>query len=119
MDEQLVQEILRDPDEADISPALRETLRLLKRLTLAPGEFGPGDVAPALELGVAPAAIEDALMVCFVFSVIIRFIDAFGCPSKGPAQRASLARALMGLGYSLGAVPGRSRPGPRPQPKSP
>lgn len=110
MDAKLVHAIIEDPDTADISDELRATLYMLERLTKAPNEFGPADIPD----GVEAVALEEAMLVCFVFSTVLRFVDSFGFPSRTAAERAVLARNLMRIGYALAAVPGRSRPGPLP-----
>ena len=114
MDEALVHSILENPTTAPINEQYRATLLMLERLTRSPGDFGPDDIAPVLAAGVGPDAIEEAMLVLFVFSLILRFVESFGFPSRTAEERKSLAKNLMRLGYALAAVPGGSRPGERP-----
>ena len=112
MTEDLVKAIIEDPETADISPGLRVTLRMLERLTRDPSSFEATDAAAALDAGVPKAALEEAILVCFVLSVILRFVDAFGFPSRTTEERKSLGANLMRFGYSMAAVPGASRTSP-------
>ncbi len=52
------------------------TLGFLEKVTLAPAEIGPEDVAPLRAAGVSEQAIEDALVVCALFNIIDRLADA-------------------------------------------
>ena len=67
--------MLVDYDSAPIDERLRETLRFLETMTLAPERL---DASRALAAGVSPEARRDAAYVCAAFNLITRFADALG-----------------------------------------
>jgi alkylhydroperoxidase family enzyme len=91
--------ILADHRTAPIEPALRATLELLRKVTLAPADVTAADVDAVRDEGVSDDAIEDALAVCFGFNLIDRIADALGfdCP---PAEvHAAYAGRFLAEGY--------------------
>ena len=67
--------MLDDYESAPIDERLRETLRFLETMTLAPERL---DASRALAAGVSPEALRDAAYVCAAFNLITRFADALG-----------------------------------------
>ncbi len=86
--EQTVDAVLEDWRTAPVDERLRTTLGFLQRVTLAPAELGPADVAPLRAAGVEEQAVADALLVAVSFNLITRMADALGAE---PLSR-SLAR---------------------------
>lgn len=84
-----------------ISERLRATLGFLERLTLAPDEVGPADVAPLRAAGVRDEAILDAVDVCVAFHIINRVADATGFSLLSDEGYAESARQLLLRGYKL------------------
>jgi hypothetical protein len=82
-----------------MSERLRATLALLEKVTLAPNEIGPEDVASLRKAGVSDSAILDACYVCVGFNIIARIADALGfeIPTEEVFSRA--ARFLVIFGY--------------------
>jgi alkylhydroperoxidase family enzyme len=92
---------LEDWRTADVSPALRTTLSLLEKLTLAPDEVTPVDVQAIRSEGVSDQAISDAIHVCFGFNVIDRLADAFGWHVQSAEEFGKDASFLLKKGYEL------------------
>jgi hypothetical protein len=67
--------VLDDYESAPIDEHLRETLRFLETMTLAPDQL---EARPALAAGVPREALRDAAYVCAAFNLITRFADAIG-----------------------------------------
>ena len=93
--------MLDDWRTAAIDGKLRATLALLERLTLAPGEVGPADIAPLRAAGISDGAIVDAIHVCALFNVMNRVADALGFPQLAPEQLRRGARMLLQRGYQV------------------
>jgi alkylhydroperoxidase family enzyme len=105
-DAALVQAALDDWRTAPLPPRLRATLGLLERLALTPEEVTAADVDWVRAVGVDDSAIEEAIHVCVVFSVIDRLADAldFTLPSAGGLRWT--ARVLLRAGYRAISLPG-------------
>ena len=67
--------MLDDYETAPIDERLRETLRFLETMTLAPEQL---DASRALAAGVSREALRGAAYVCAAFNLITRFADALG-----------------------------------------
>lgn len=93
--------MLEDPDTAPISPGLRATLALLRKVTLTPDEVGEGDVNRARAEGVGDEALRDALQVCFAFNLIDRLADAFGWHVQTEDEFGMDAVQLLKRGYRM------------------
>jgi alkylhydroperoxidase family enzyme len=75
------------------------TLGLLEKVTLTPGEVGPGDIAPLRAAEVSDQAIEDALVVCALFNIIDRMADALDVAIPSAEGFARTAERLLEHGY--------------------
>ena len=75
------------------------TLGFLEKVTLAPAEVGPEDVAPLRAAGVSEQAIEDALVVCALFNIIDRMADALDVAIPSAEGFARTAERLLAHGY--------------------
>ena len=93
--------MLADWRTAPLDPKLRATLGLLEKLTLAPTDVRPADVAPLRAAGVTDEAIEDAIQVCVLFNIYDRLADAFSFYLPGPDGYAASGRSLLTRGYLL------------------
>jgi alkylhydroperoxidase family enzyme len=101
MEPSLVRAVLADWRQAALSPQLKATLDFLDKLTLRPSEVGPDDAAALAAAGVTRAAAEDAIYICFLFSIMDRLADAFGFQLPGKSQLGVLARLTNLSGYRL------------------
>jgi hypothetical protein len=75
-------------------------------LTLCPAEVSAADVDHVRAAGVSDRAIEDAIYVCFVFSVLARLADAFDFDLTPPARWQVGGKVFYRLGYSRTSIPG-------------
>jgi alkylhydroperoxidase family enzyme len=94
-----VASILADHRTAAISPALRATLDLLQKVTLASADVSAADVDAVRAAGVSDAAIEDALAVCFGFNVIDRVADSLGFDLPPREVHHMYAERFLAEGY--------------------
>jgi alkylhydroperoxidase family enzyme len=91
--------VLDDWRTAPIDEKLRVTLGLLEKVTLTPGEVGPGDIAPLRAAQISEQAIEDALVVCALFNIIDRMADALDVAIPSADGFARTAERLLEQGY--------------------
>jgi alkylhydroperoxidase family enzyme len=97
----VVEAVLADWRTAPIDPKLRATLGFLEKLTLAPADVRPADVAPLRAAGVSDVAIEDAIQACVLFNIYDRMADSLNFYLPGPDGYAASGRSLMRRGYLL------------------
>jgi len=93
--------VLTDWRTAPVDPKVRAALGFLEKLTLAPTQLRPPDVAPLRAAGVSDEAVEDAIQVCVLFNIYDRLADAMGWHLPGPDGYAASGRNLMKRGYLL------------------
>ena len=93
--------MLTDWRKAPVDPKVRATLGFLEKLTLAPTQVGPADIAPLRAVGVSDEAVEDAIQVCALFNIYDRLADSMGWHLPGPDGYAASGRNLMKRGYLL------------------
>jgi len=86
---------------APLDPKLRATLGFLEKLTLAPEDVCPADLAPLRATGVSDEGIEDAIQVCVLFNIYDRLADAMQWHLPGPDGYAASGRSLIKRGYLL------------------
>jgi alkylhydroperoxidase family enzyme len=86
---------------APLDPKLRATLGFLEKLTLAPEDVCPADLAPLRAAGVSDEGIEDAIQVCVLFNIYDRLADAMQWHLPGPDGYAASGRSLIKRGYLL------------------
>jgi alkylhydroperoxidase family enzyme len=96
-----VEAVLADWRTAPLDPKLKATLGFLEKLTLAPADVGPADLAPLRAAGVSDDAVEDAIYACVLFNIYDRLADALGWHLPGPDGYAASGRALMKRGYLI------------------
>ncbi len=115
MDDELVTAVMENWRTAPVNEKLRRTLGFLEKLTTRPAEVSPEDVESMRLVGVSDKAIEEAIYVCFLFSVMDRLADAFCfglhsakdfwagtcCISSVTGPRVFLAEMLWSRGQQL------------------
>ena len=79
-------------------------LRFLEKLALRPDELGPADAEAVREIGVSDQALRDAILVCALFSMILRLADALGWDVPSWERSRQRAPAMLAGGYALSAV---------------
>jgi AhpD family alkylhydroperoxidase len=90
--------VLADLDSAPIELPLRETLRMLGKLT-AEGKLSAEDMRDVLAAGVSREQVGDALAVCAAFNTTDRLADAFGFEVLSPEGFEAGAKYLLRRGY--------------------
>jgi uncharacterized peroxidase-related enzyme len=92
--------VLADFRAAPISENLKATLAFLEILTLRPMELTADDARAVFHAGVSSEALEDAIAVCALFSIVTRYADAldFAVPTANEFDRA--ASMLLKRGYA-------------------
>ena len=105
-DEKWVAAALENWRTAPVNEKLRRTLGFLEKLTISPSEVSREDIESMRSVGVSDRAIEEAIYVCFLFSVMDRLADALGfdMPSAKDFQRGG--RVLYSFGYGALSIPG-------------
>ena len=86
---------------APLDPKLRAALGFLEKLTLAPTEVRPADLAPLRAAGVSDEAVEDAIQACVLFNIYDRLADSMNWYLPGADGYAASGRSLMKRGYRL------------------
>ena len=95
----MVTAVLQDWRSAPIDEKMRDTLRLLEKVTLRPSEVGPEDITPLRAAGISDQAIEDALVVCALFNVIDRIADSLDVAIPSADGFAQTGERLLAHGY--------------------
>jgi hypothetical protein len=104
-----VQAVLADHERASIEEPLRETLRFLRKMTLAPESLERADAERVLATGVSAQGLRDAIEVSAGFNLISRFADAIGArphSARGLTREQAIAAGggLFERGYALTAL---------------
>ena len=86
-------------EETAFSPKIRAVFGLLERITTEPDAVSADDVEAVRAAGITDDAIVDALYVAFMFNLINRLVNAFGCSWATEEERLQLAQGLHRLGY--------------------
>ena len=102
----VVEAVLKDYRTAPINEKLRATLGFLEVITLRPDQATVADVDAVRQAGVSDKAIEEALYVCFCFSIMVRLADSFDFALPTTYGKGFAGRFLNHMGYSGSTVPG-------------
>jgi alkylhydroperoxidase family enzyme len=105
-DQKLIAAVLENWRTAPVSEKMRSTLGFLEKLTTSPGDVTPADLEPMRSAGVSDRAIEEAVYVCFLFSMMDRLADAFGFDMHSAEDFQKGGRVLYTLGYGALSIPG-------------
>ena len=106
IDAPLLAAVLADYRTAPIDERLRGTLAFLDKLTQAPAEVSAADLEPARRAGVSDEALEEAVVVCFLFCTIDRIADALDFDMPTTRSLRWVGRILFRAGYAMASVPG-------------
>jgi alkylhydroperoxidase family enzyme len=93
--------VLTNWPTAPIGTGLRSALGCIAKLTLAPDQFGPGDVVALRAEGLADRAIADAMYVCVGFNIINQVADALGVQVPPPEVFVRGAKFSLLFGYKM------------------
>ena len=105
MDKKKTQAILADWRTAPIDEKTRATLGFLQKLTLSPADVTSEDVDRLRATGVTDQAIEDAVHICFIFSIQARLADAFDFDMLTPRRWRVGGTIFYRLGYGRTSIP--------------
>ena len=86
---------------APIDERLRAALAFIEKLCRDPRAVGAADAALALDAGVSPDALRDAVWVCSIFSIFTRAADALGWELMSRKGYEASADHLWSKGYIL------------------
>ena len=106
IDAQTVQAVLTDWRTAPVNAKIRAALGFLQKLTLYPTDVTPADIEPMRAAGVSDQAIEDAVQVCYIFSVLTRLADAFDFDLTTSRRWRVGGRIFHWFGYGATSLPG-------------
>ncbi len=88
-------------DDVQLTAQEAATIGLLERVTNDPDGVTAADVDAVRATGVSDDAIADALVICFLFNLINRCVDAFEFGWDSDEHRAAGAKALIRFGYKI------------------
>ena len=95
-----IDQALSDFHTAPIPDRLKSALAFLEVMTLRPGKLKAEHAKAALNAGVSPEALTDAIAVGALFNIVTRYADAldFAMPTSNEFERA--ADMLLKRGYA-------------------
>lgn len=102
----LLEALVADLDAAPVAPRLKPLLGFVRKLTLEPAKMSDADAQAVRDAGWSPKALQDAVLVCALFSFYNRLIEGHGIKGHPELYRRN-GRLLAELGY--GARPGAPR----------
>ena len=95
----VVTTVLRGERDENFSEKAFSMLPFLEKLALDPDAISETDLEGPRAAGVSDAAIEDAVHVCAIFSVMNRIVFAMGCRVMEGKQLEAAAKLLFTKGY--------------------
>jgi len=96
-----VQSALESKHQGETNSKLSVMLKFLEKLTQRPGKVTSDDIDSLREQGFSDRAIEEAVMVCVVFSIGNRLADSTGIQVASPDAIKRVAPLIVGMGYKL------------------
>jgi len=96
-----VQSIIKGEVQQENNPKLIATLKFLGKLTQQPWNVKAKDIDSMREQGITDKEIEDAVMVCVVFSIGNRLADSNGIQVASPEAIKRVAPLILVMGYKL------------------
>jgi alkylhydroperoxidase family enzyme len=102
----MVAAVLEDWRTAPVNEKVQSALGFLEKLTVSPAEVEHKDIEPMRSAGLSDKAIEEAVYVCFLFSVMDRLADALGFDIHSPKDFQRGGRMLYSRGYRRLSLPG-------------
>jgi uncharacterized peroxidase-related enzyme len=102
----LIKAALADWRTAPVSEPLRAMLGFLAKLTLSPATVAQDDIQRLRDAQLTDQAIEEAIRVCFAFTIMNRLADALDFEIPADASTRKEARILFTAGYGMASLPG-------------
>lgn len=97
--EGLLQDLMTDPERADIEEKLRPLLAYVRKLTEAPARLTDADARAVYEAGFDERALHDAVAVAALFNFMNRYVDGLGIEADEAYAREGGTR-LAKIGYA-------------------
>jgi alkylhydroperoxidase family enzyme len=97
---ELVDAVLADVRTAPVNERVRAMLVFLEKLAVVPDEVSAEDVRQLREAGISRQAIDEAVQVCVLFSIIVRMADALDFEIPSADGFSASADHLLKRGYS-------------------
>lgn len=98
-DPELVAAVLANPETAPISEAEKALLRFIAQVTGSCHGVTPADTERLRAAGWSDEALYDAVLVCALFNLYNRWVDACGVHAMSPADHEASGRRLAQAGY--------------------
>ena len=99
--QELVDEVLRDPETSRLDRAHKELFRYLKKLAENPAQVIASDISKLKEVGWSEEAIYDALTVASVFKFYNTWNNGSGVRDMTSADYAHSGSRLITMGYCM------------------
>jgi uncharacterized peroxidase-related enzyme len=107
---QLVASVVRDPEDAPISPKMKALLAIAARVQRSGREVRDADIARARAEGATDVEIHDAVLIAAAFCMFNRYVDGLGALTPtDPAGYRERARFVAEHGYSAVIQAGATR----------
>jgi uncharacterized peroxidase-related enzyme len=97
--EELVQQLLANPQMEDVDPRMRPVLAFVRKLTVSPGKITGTDVDEILSAGWNDRALHDAAAICPLFNLMNRLMNGLGVEASQEYMKIA-ARRLAERGYA-------------------
>ncbi|NOQ72700.1 MAG: hypothetical protein GQ574_11890 [Crocinitomix sp.] len=104
LDESVIRAVLTDIDTAPIDVKMKAVLKFLNKLCVSPNEVSKRDIMALKNEGLDRDAIEEAIHVCGIFSVMNRLADAFDFEMSTDLEK--VGEFLFKKGYGGGCLRG-------------
>jgi len=98
-DRALIEAVLTDWRAAPVNAAQRATLSFLETLALRPDEVSAEAIVQMREAGVSEAGIEEAIVICALFSIADRLADTFDYERPDPRMMEKAGEQMLLRGY--------------------
>jgi uncharacterized peroxidase-related enzyme len=96
----LVEQVLRDPDSAPITPKLRALLRIAGAVQESGRKVTEESVLAARDEGASDVEIHDTVLIAAAFCMFNRYVDGLGTVAPEDTEGyAAAARAIVEYGY--------------------
>jgi uncharacterized peroxidase-related enzyme len=98
----IVDEVLSDPQQADISDKMRALLNIAGKVQVLGKEVTEDDIAEAKKCGAVDREIHDAVLIAATFSMFNRYVDGLASfTPTAPAAYEEMSRRMATSGYVL------------------
>lgn len=97
--EDVIEQLIQDPDSAPVEPKLKPLLAYVAKLTRTPSAMAPSDAQAVYEASWDERALFDAISVCALFNMMNRIVFGAGIfedPRQRPPEEVEARRSRMG-----------------------